>query len=151
MRQRIRAERERRSWTQADVAEALTRKGIPAYPTTIAKIEAGTRDARVDEISAIADLFGISLDALTGRGARDTDLLWALSKLTSNAEKMASDILALRLRVLDDAEDVRAVTDDFHAQDVLEQTHITARKLNESGEALMKLASMFPLPAVEAG
>jgi transcriptional regulator with XRE-family HTH domain len=147
LRQRIQSERERRGLSQADVADYLTRKGIPCYRTTITKIEAGMRDARVDEISAIADMFGISLDALTGRTPRDTDLLWAVSKLTGNAQKMSTEVSALRLRFIADAEDVRAIADDFHAADLLAYSHTVAAKLSEAGGALTRLANMFPLPA----
>jgi transcriptional regulator with XRE-family HTH domain len=63
----MRAERERRGWSQADMAKMLSRKGIQSmYPTTVAKIEAGERAVRIDEANAIADLFEVSLDSLLG-------------------------------------------------------------------------------------
>ena len=38
----------------------------PMHPTTIAKIEAGTRSVRINEAVGIAELFEISLDTLVG-------------------------------------------------------------------------------------
>lgn len=64
---RLRYERERRSMTQADVAKALERVyGIKLHPSAIAKME--TRDVsrprviRLNEATAIASLFGMSID-----------------------------------------------------------------------------------------
>ncbi len=52
------------------------------HHTTVAKIEAGAREVKLDEAAAMADLYGLPLDALLGRsakGARDLhDLLGAL-------------------------------------------------------------------------
>jgi transcriptional regulator with XRE-family HTH domain len=46
----------------------LSDRGIRGiYPTTVAKIEAGDRAVRIDELTSIADLFGVSLDRLLGR------------------------------------------------------------------------------------
>ena len=62
---RLRYERERRGWTQADVAQRLSERGIVLHATAIAKIE--QRDARrprvirLDEAAAIADIFGLPL------------------------------------------------------------------------------------------
>ena len=64
---RLRAEREQRGWSQADMAERLSDKDIPMHWTTIAKIEAGDRSVRIAEAVGIADLFEVSLDALLGR------------------------------------------------------------------------------------
>ena len=68
-RERLRSERVRRDWSQSDVAKMLSDKGIDGiYPTTIAKIEAGDRAVRIDELLAIADLFEVSLDGLRRPG-----------------------------------------------------------------------------------
>ena len=64
---RIRTERERREWSQADMAKMLSDKGIPMHWTTVAKIEKGDRSVRIDEAAGIADLFEVSLDVLLDR------------------------------------------------------------------------------------
>ena len=46
---RLRAEREQRGWSQADMAKRLSAKDIPMHWTTIAKIEAGDRSVRIVE------------------------------------------------------------------------------------------------------
>ncbi|MGA9676020.1 MAG: helix-turn-helix transcriptional regulator, partial [Mycobacterium sp.] len=80
---RLRQGRETRKWTQAHLAELLRAKGFAStYPTTIAKLEAGERAARIDEIVAIAELFDVSLDTLLGHAAeRGTDKDFLVSAL----------------------------------------------------------------------
>src|SRR5258705_8927715 len=78
-RKQVRAERERRGWSQSQVAELLRGKGFRVHTTTIAKIEAGDRAVPIDEASAIADVFGTSLDRLLGRGVGpEQDLRYTL-------------------------------------------------------------------------
>ena len=75
--------RDERSWTQPQMADMLSARGIaPMHPTTLAKIEAGSRSVRINEAVAIADLFDVSLDALLRReqGPR-RDLHYALGAL----------------------------------------------------------------------
>jgi transcriptional regulator with XRE-family HTH domain len=68
---RLRAERERRGWTQVELAKRLTAAGWPVNPTVLAKIEAARpsdrRSVKVDEALAVAEVFGLSLDSLLGR------------------------------------------------------------------------------------
>ena len=47
-------------------AEMLCAKGLTAYPTTIAKIEAGDRTVQIDELVALAEIFEVSVDTLLG-------------------------------------------------------------------------------------
>jgi len=65
-RKRVKKQRDRRGWSQADVAKMLGDKGIKGiYPTTVAKIESGERAVRIDEATALADLFETRLDVET--------------------------------------------------------------------------------------
>ncbi len=65
---RVKAERDNRGWSQAEMAKMLSDKGIhPMHPTTVAKIEAGDRSVRITEAVGIADLLDVSLDTLLGR------------------------------------------------------------------------------------
>lgn len=64
----VKRERKRTRMSQAKLAKALNDKGFEAfYPTTVAKIEAGSREARIGEASAMADAFGVTVDFLLGR------------------------------------------------------------------------------------
>src|ERR1700742_3389366 len=92
LRNRIRDEREHRGWSQAELAQALVTRGMIGHTSTIAKIELGLRGVRIDELCAFADLFGMSVDTLLGRGGTN-DLAWAISKLTGNAQKIAVEIV----------------------------------------------------------
>jgi transcriptional regulator with XRE-family HTH domain len=78
-RERIARERTRRKWSQAHVAKMLLARGIDnMHPTTVAKIEAGDREIKLDEAVAMADLYKQPLDALLGRrpkGKRDLQYL----------------------------------------------------------------------------
>jgi transcriptional regulator with XRE-family HTH domain len=65
---RVKGERESRGWSQADMAQMLSDRGIqPMHPTTVAKIEAGDRSVRINEAVGIADLFEVPVDSLLGR------------------------------------------------------------------------------------
>jgi len=80
---KVKAERESRNWSQAEMAEILSGRDVqPMHATTIAKIEAGTRSVRISEAVGIADLFDVSLDALLGRNSRPKrDLDYAIGAL----------------------------------------------------------------------
>lgn len=79
-RERVKRERERRGLSQSDLAKQLSAKGIHSiYATTVAKIESGERAVRIDEAAALADLFGVSTDALMGRATTaERDRLYAV-------------------------------------------------------------------------
>lgn len=67
---RVRIEREARNLSQADLAKLLSRNGLRAHSTTIAKIEtrdsAHPRTIRLDEAAALARIFDTTLDDLIG-------------------------------------------------------------------------------------
>lgn len=97
-RKRLRDERKRREWSQEDVAKMLADKGIHGvYSTTIAKIEAGDRAVRIDELTALADIFDMSLDGLIGRNRRHTaeDLTLTLQAYLETARAAASQLAAI--------------------------------------------------------
>ena len=103
-RKMVRQAREDRRLSQADVAEALKTRGIDnMYPTTVAKIEAGGREVKLDEAAALADLFGMALDAMLGKNLPDeSSLTFALLNVSSytsmalrytvEAEQTAADL-----------------------------------------------------------
>jgi transcriptional regulator with XRE-family HTH domain len=66
--QRLRQERTRRGWTQAQVAEKLAEAGVVLHPSAIAKME--TRDSErprmitLNEAMAVARIFELSIDQM---------------------------------------------------------------------------------------
>jgi transcriptional regulator with XRE-family HTH domain len=100
----VKAERERRGWSQSHMAKLLKDKGFSTYTTTIHKIETDQRPVPVDEAGAIADLFGVSLDRLLGRDlGPERDLAYSLQAIAQTAQQAApllsSFETALRERV----------------------------------------------------
>jgi transcriptional regulator with XRE-family HTH domain len=83
-RQRIIRERSEKDWSQAEVAKKLTAMGIDnVHFSTVSKIETGDRDIKLDEAAAMAELYGVSLDALLGRKPEsERDLRYLLDALT---------------------------------------------------------------------
>jgi transcriptional regulator with XRE-family HTH domain len=100
-RDNLRRERESRKLTLATLAKLLQDKGLSVHATTIAKIEYGERPAKLDEAVAVADVFGVSLDALIGRRRSrtgDKNLpLHALAKRTVGTA-VAADALEAGVR-----------------------------------------------------
>lgn len=71
-RERVRAERERRGWSQAELANLLHDNGLPHIVSSmVAKIETGNRGVRLDEAHVLAGLLETSVDALLGRAPLD--------------------------------------------------------------------------------
>jgi transcriptional regulator with XRE-family HTH domain len=68
---RLRDERERRGWTQVEMARRLGEAGWPVNATVLAKVESTKEDVRrsvnIDEAMACAEVLGMSLDTLLGR------------------------------------------------------------------------------------
>ena len=122
---RIRAERERSGWSQAQMARMLAHRGIePMHATTLAKIETGDRSLRVTEAAGIADLLELSMDSLLGRrpmGQTD-ELIYRLRHLRDNAQKMAPQVLA-------EAESIREQIEDmpmkFDGDELLKRLGVT--------------------------
>lgn len=142
-RQRLLDERRRRGWSQAQVANLLRDRGLQVHPTTVAKIEAGERAAKIDEVAAIADIFEVSVDMLLGRStAPKNDDLYALRALLDMAQQamwQAQTIeTTLRERIAEVATSEgpgKAIaTECDRAADALAQAHTVLYKtLNPSG------------------
>jgi transcriptional regulator with XRE-family HTH domain len=137
----VKDERKGRGWSQAHVAQLLSDKGLAVYPTTVAKIEAGERAVRVDELVALANIFGVSVDALLGHSvqrarAGDKGLTFnALARLVQHTVGQAESLEAtLRDRLADlDSFDLRkderaTQAECEHACDALGDVVAAARK-----------------------
>ena len=144
---RLKAERERRGWTQPELAQMLSNKGIePMHATTIAKIEAVRRSVRINEAVGIADLFGVSLDSLLGLKWRPKgdEIDYALRVLHDAARqsayhaRLAADGLNKQLRELD------IVPSDLDADDelrpLLGEAEAAAVELDRMHEKIAGLA-----------
>ena len=116
---RVRDERERRGWSQEELAKRLTDKGIPVYASTIAKIESKEkpRAARLGEAAGIADLFGVSLDSLLGRKPRkaDRDLGYALGALLDAVSTSQTELRRTFGSLRDRLDDIPADFAGYHA------------------------------------
>jgi transcriptional regulator with XRE-family HTH domain len=144
-RKTLKAARLGKGWTQADVAKRLSDKGIDhIHTTTVAKVEAGERELKLDEALALADLFGLPLDSMLGRGvAPDHDLAFAVLALRDAAGGAMWQFNGIRqgfyprLRA--------ALAFDFEGRDfVEEQGRRFVSGLTEAEEAVTELALRLP-------
>jgi hypothetical protein len=133
----------------------LSDNGIDGvYPTTIAKIEAGDRAVRIDELVGIASLFGASTDLLLGRDSAEggrNDLTWVAAQMQSLARKSANDVNNLRETLADELSDVRyyAELDAPGSGDkLIRVTEMVLSALSEAQRALTELAKV-PTPGVK--
>ena len=143
-RQRVKKQRDRRDWSQADVAKMLGDKGIKGiYPTTVAKIESGERAVRIDEATALADLFEVSLDALVGRkqNSQEDELAYLLRLLRDTARDSSEQVGATMETIRDQLEELPG---EFDGADALQRvgsdtwrTHLPAAL-----EALIRLEAL---------
>jgi transcriptional regulator with XRE-family HTH domain len=97
---RLKAERERREWSQIELAKRLSDKGIHMSGATIAKIEADKpslrRSVRVEEASVFADVLGVSVDSLLGRrSGRVSDLANSIRGMQQAAGRASLDVEAI--------------------------------------------------------
>lgn len=148
-RQRLRDERERRGWTQRNLSDMLEARGVYVHHTAIAKVEAGDRGVRLDMVCAVADIFGVSVDALLGRSGRSGDLAWLASKLTSNAQKIATEVEMLHHRLRSEYDEIWAALGRDSDNPLLEIGGTALLRLSEASSALSDLARQFPLPSVK--
>lgn len=66
---RVREERERRGWSQATLAGKLAEAGLTLHSTAITRIESGERGVSLDDAATIAEVFGLSVSAMTASAA----------------------------------------------------------------------------------
>jgi transcriptional regulator with XRE-family HTH domain len=113
---RVREERDRRGWSQGELAKRLTERGIHVHASTIAKIESEKkpRAVRLGEAVGIADLFELSVDALLDRqGPDDSTLTFALTVLLSYASGAERQIQQARNVATDIEDQLASVEESF--------------------------------------
>ena len=111
LRRRLRAEREQRHWTLAQVAKALEAKGTgKQHTTTIAKIEAGDRAVRIDELIAFSAIFDLPVDTLLGRQtSHDREVAKVLRSWQDTTQSALGDVRTHLYALGDRAEDLMAI------------------------------------------
>jgi len=144
-RNRLRTERGNRGWSQADIAKMLSDKGIRMHWTTVAKIEAGERSVRIDEATAIADLFETSLDALLGRNVeRGTDLAYTLRAVLNTARQSSQQAAAIADALGLSLDDLDAL--EFDGRERLDAEMRAAQNVLAEAQTILLNASKFGLP-----
>ena len=143
-RKRVKKQRDRRGWSQADVAKMLGDKGIKGiYPTTVAKIESGERAVRIDEATALADLFEVSLDALVGRkqNSQEDELAYLLRLLRDTARDSSQQVEATMETIREQLEELPK---EFVGADVLQRVGMDtwSTHLYAALEALIRLETL---------
>jgi transcriptional regulator with XRE-family HTH domain len=140
-RKRLKAERTRqdRKWSQEDLARMLLDRGVDGiYATTIAKIEAGDRAVRIDELTAMADIFGVSVDTLLGRKRSAQRDLYSLLDALTNAVFLARTELHRTAKTLQDR--LEDIPSDYERHDSLAGLVSEVRRhLNAASVALEEL------------
>lgn len=147
---RLRAERERRGWTQAELAKRLTAAGWPVNPTVLAKIEAARpsdrRSVKIDEALAVAEVFGLSLDSLLGRTTADpnAELTLILRAAVETARRLAGEVSTIESTLHARFADLEAL--DYPGRKDLEIAIGQARvALREAATALGRIG-FFEIP-----
>jgi transcriptional regulator with XRE-family HTH domain len=146
-RERVKLERDRREWSQADLSKLLQRKGLEhIYPTTVAKIESGERAVRIDEATAIAELFEVSVDALLGRNVdRRSDLAYTLRSVLTTARQSAQQTAAIADALAVSVADLDALK--FTGRTALEREVVRAQKAVSEAQAALSNVAKFQLPS----
>jgi transcriptional regulator with XRE-family HTH domain len=142
----LRAERERRGWTQAEVAKMLSDKDISMHWTTIAKIEKGDRSVRIDEAAGIADLFEVSVDSLLGRRVRqESDLAYTLRGLFDTVRQSSQQIAGIANTLSERLVDLSLF--EFEGRDTLESEGNKALVALQVALQLLSRVSQFEAPS----
>ncbi|MFJ9030021.1 helix-turn-helix domain-containing protein [Streptomyces sp. NPDC102274] len=69
----VRDLRERRQWTTDDLSRRLTEAGYPLAQSGVTRLESGGRRITVDDLEALAAVFGVHPTALLSSGAPPAD------------------------------------------------------------------------------
>lgn len=93
--ERLRSARENSGWTQADAA-----KEIGVARTTLVAIEKGQRPARLNELQALARLYGTSLNGLLRREAVQINLIPQFRKMSATDDGAVSAAAEAMIRMV---------------------------------------------------
>jgi DNA-binding XRE family transcriptional regulator len=134
----VERERKRRKWSRAHLSKLLQDKGLThVYPTTVQKIENGERPARIDEATALAELFEVSVDALLGRRASPKhDQLYTLRVVLEAVHQAASQVSSIEMTLRDRVRELAALDGFPHRDDVVSRCELACDKLADAGQLL---------------
>jgi transcriptional regulator with XRE-family HTH domain len=131
----MRARRELRGWSQRQLAEALVDLGHPTFrQQTVAEIESGYRQVKLDEALALSRALGISVDGLirpAELSARASELLaaaWETQEADRHARHWADRHALARRRLVSAV--AAAVPDD----ELAEELAVARRTLAETSD-----------------
>lgn len=145
---RVRDERERRGWSQEELAKRLTDRGIEGmHSSTIAKIESSRkpRAVRLAEASAIAELFEVSLDVLLGRSAiPDRDAVYTLRGVHSTARQVSGQLTTAASSIGERVSDLALL--EFEGCDALQSDLLSVTKLLAQAAVRLREIQDFELP-----
>ncbi len=128
----------------------LADRGVSTYATTVAKIEGGDRAVRIDEAVAIADVFGMSLDAFLGRGqSSEAQLVDVLRTLQSTA-RQATEFATASAAALRDRSAELAAFQFEGRDDLIADTEATCDALTQAVASLRKLLQIKTSDDMEA-
>lgn len=80
--------RKQSGWTFKDLSDRLDKVGRPIPPLGLRRLRDGERRVDVDELFALCDVFGISLEVMTDRAAAERYRTDCLRWLLAEAERM---------------------------------------------------------------
>ncbi len=137
---RLRKEREKAGLSQTQLAEKLNEMGIAGNGSTIAKTESGDRGVKIDELSALADIFNVSVDTLLGRRTPlQDDLLHGIRNVIDTAKQGRAQINLVRGMFVDRLRDIDGVT--FNGRQDMDANAVAAVEgLTAAYEALGRIA-----------
>lgn len=147
IKQRIKAAREAKGMSQADLAGYMDARGYEFKQQTINKIEKGDRKVSAAELVALASSLGVSAANLLGLGEDRTPLLMAGARLEEAMRHLDSSSVAYARAMLsytqaaDGIEQIHASDEEFIRESLFRQTPgwmATAHAL-DSLEATLKL------------
>lgn len=108
---RVRELREAKGMSQADLAEAMTQRGVRWHQTTVAKSEKGQRPIRLDEAALLAELLFTSLPVMLAPVADDVSLAGGNLTVAQAAHRLRQ--LEVRFGVVLTERDHLAATLDY--------------------------------------
>jgi transcriptional regulator with XRE-family HTH domain len=131
----MRARRELRGWSQRELAQALVELGHPTFrQQTVAEIESGYRQVKLDEALALSRALGISVDNLirpAGLSARASELLaaaWEMQDANRHARHWAAKHASARRRL------VRAIDAGVGEDGLADELAVARRTMAETND-----------------
>ncbi|MEB4210990.1 helix-turn-helix transcriptional regulator [Mycobacterium sp. 94-17] len=142
---RLKRYRERNGWTQVQLAEQLSANGLKGMTgAQVYRIEKGERSVRAVEAGVLADLYGVSVDALLGKRARPkADLLDAVMGLAETVEYTGISLRSLERALREAAETLADADTEGRYADLVEASE-SAREALALAADTVELADALP-------